>query len=217
MKMCGKMTHGGHAHRPDQDVVTFEYLPYSMLGQGPRNFWEFLPGTPLMKHPVLGNKEVEVLGPPSCSDPTNYNCDWTGMMKRINLKGMMDHTGTWFSIDDVNWPYGMGSSNSFPAVPASARHAKLGDLIVFEDNHSGMNHPFHLHGFSFQPMHLMEMHHGEGWMLRWDYETVEFLDTFDIPPPTSLFAKVRLDDLVGGEKALGRWLFHCHIAVCTQL
>jgi FtsP/CotA-like multicopper oxidase with cupredoxin domain len=38
------------------------------------------------------------------------------------------------------------------------------------------------------------------------------MDTIDIPAHTSLFAKMRLDDPVGGNAAAGRWLFHCHIA-----
>ena len=135
-------------------------------------------------------------------------------MARINLKGGMDATGSWFSIDDVIWGYGMGSTDSMPGPPDSLRDGlEIGDMIEFEvHNHSDMNHPFHLHGFSFQPMYFMEMYHCEGWMHRWSHDSLEFMDTMDIPPHTSMFARVRLDDVAGDCKAAGRWLFHCHIA-----
>jgi FtsP/CotA-like multicopper oxidase with cupredoxin domain len=41
--------------------------------------------------------------------------------------------------------------------PASARYAKLGDTLEFTvTNKTGAHHPFHLHGFSIQPISLTD-------------------------------------------------------------
>lgn len=139
-------------------------------------------------------------------------------MPRITLAGMMGPMGTKFSIDGVNWGYGMGSTDSKPDFPASKRDAALGEVIEIEiHNDTDMHHPFHLHGFSFQPLYFMRMHHMEGWMQRYDHDNVEFVDTIDIPEHTSVFIRVRLDDPVGDGSAMGRWLYHCHIAHHAEL
>jgi FtsP/CotA-like multicopper oxidase with cupredoxin domain len=188
---CGAMVHG-HSDRDGQDILRI------MVEKANENN---VASPPLKMNTVLTTV-------PNLSDFT-ATVDWTGL-NRINLRGGMDADGTWFDIDGVQWSFGMGA-DSMPAAPASRREAKLGDLIEFEvHNHSDMNHPFHLHGFSFQPMYFMNMHHGDGWMRRYDHNVVEFLDTVDIPPHTSMFARVRLDNPAGDAK--GRWLFHCHIA-----
>ena len=143
-----------------------------------------------------------------------------GMMGggRINLQGGMNEDGTWFKIDDEQWSYGMGSTDSFPHPPMNQRHAMIGDLIEFEvHNHSDMNHPFHLHGFSFQPLAFMAMDHHMGTMKHFTYRTLEFMDTMDIPPHTSMIARVVMNDIVGHNAAAGRWLFHCHIAQHAEL
>jgi FtsP/CotA-like multicopper oxidase with cupredoxin domain len=75
-----------------------------------------------------------------------------------------------------------------------------------------MHHPFHLHGFSFQPVR-MEDPSGET-VVSYDYN--EFVDTLDIPARHRLVFRVRLDDRLDRDGAthggaVGRWLFHCHI------
>jgi FtsP/CotA-like multicopper oxidase with cupredoxin domain len=84
-------------------------------------------------------------------------------------------------------------------------------------NSSTAHHPFHLHGFSFQPKRLEQSGLP---VYTWPYQ--EFRDSIDVPPGTTLRFMVRLDDreladgvapaagtTAGG--ALGRWMFHCHI------
>ena len=96
----------------------------------------------------------------------------------------------------------------------STRYAREGDLLhltVFNDTDA--HHPFHLHGFSFQPTSIT----GPGGALDWLYQ--EFRDTLDVPNGHTLAFKVQIEDArrfaddslfnIGG--SLGRWLFHCHI------
>lgn len=100
---------------------------------------------------------------------------------------------------------------------ASSRYAEEGrtlELLVV--NTSPAHHPFHLHGFSFQPISLTP---GPGappgaMPFTWPYR--EFRDNIDLPGNYTLTLRVRLDDrpLLDGITpggAFGRWLFHCHI------
>jgi FtsP/CotA-like multicopper oxidase with cupredoxin domain len=94
----------------------------------------------------------------------------------------------------------------------SSRYAEAGRLLELSvTNGSEAHHPFHLHGFSFQPMSLTQ----PGFpTYTWPYS--EFRDNIDLPPGYKLTFRVRLDDreLVDGTTLggrLGRWLFHCHI------
>ncbi len=94
----------------------------------------------------------------------------------------------------------------------STRYAEAGDTLGLQvTNTTGANHPFHLHGFSIQPISL----DGPGATdFIWPYR--EFRDNVDVPNGYTLNYRVRLDPRTmpdgttpGG--AEGRWLFHCHI------
>jgi len=116
----------------------------------------------------------------------------------------------------------------------AARFAKTGDLLEFTiANPSTQHHPFHHHGFSFQPVRVIDM----GLMINdtsddtelYDYDYNEWVDVIDVPNKTSIVVRMRLDDreritdnrpeagapdpdqlfLSGG--AAGRWVFHCHL------
>jgi FtsP/CotA-like multicopper oxidase with cupredoxin domain len=81
-----------------------------------------------------------------------------------------------------------------------------------------MAHPFHLHGFSFQPVSYTRFEVDEEdaefaptaattWSLGYD----EYEDTVNIPGDTSVLLRVALLDPVGNGAASGRWMRHCHI------
>jgi FtsP/CotA-like multicopper oxidase with cupredoxin domain len=110
--------------------------------------------------------------------------------------------------------------------PASARYARIGDTLELKvTNTTGAHHPFHLHGFSFQPISLTKG------MAEYNFGYNEYRDEIDIPAGYTLTFRVRLDDrpnfyddkgkvlevatLNGG--GLGRWLFHCHILFHSTL
>src|SRR5205085_819142 len=94
----------------------------------------------------------------------------------------------------------------------SSRYAKVGDTLeLTTTNNTGADHPFHLHGFSIQPLDLTKLGSPT---YTWAY--TEFRDNVDIPPNYTLRFRVKITDrpladgvTAGG--ALGRWVFHCHI------
>jgi FtsP/CotA-like multicopper oxidase with cupredoxin domain len=94
----------------------------------------------------------------------------------------------------------------------STRYAQEGSVLeLTTENTTGARHPFHLHGFSIQPLSLTK---SGGPDFTWPYP--EFRDNVDIPPHYTLHFRVRLEprpmpDGVTPGGAIGRWLFHCHI------
>ncbi len=120
------------------------------------------------------------------------------------------------SIDGV---HGMalegGGPGGYRAIPylASSRYARIGDLLELTvRNGTQQHHPLHLHGFSFQPVRLLD---SVGKTV-YEYDYSEFMDTIDIPATHQLVFRVRLADrplpatgAPGG--AAGRWMLHCHI------
>ncbi len=196
MSMCGSM----HDADDDGDRADVPLLSFNINRSTHPLADTFEPGTELLT--ALGN-QVETLG--------MANVDMTGTSDRINFQGWMDTAGTHFAVDGEAWDLQAGTIE-LPGLSPTARVAQLGDTVMFEvHNHTEMHHPFHLHGFSFQPVRFMEMNHDEGHMVGWPVQNTEFIDTIDIPGHTSFIGKVRLDDPAGGDQAAGRWLFHCHI------
>lgn len=123
------------------------------------------------------------------------------------------------SIDGVPMPRdftGLGKdglqSSGNPFYLASSRHATLANTMELTvTNTTGAHHPFHLHGFSFQPKSLTSSIGGASYSFPYN----EFVDILDVPAFATLTFRVSLadrptmDKSVGG--GLGRWLFHCHI------
>src|SRR5207248_7770127 len=110
------------------------------------------------------------------------------------------------SIDGV---MGMFEGTPYTTIPHinSSRYAEPGHILDLTiTNQSGGHHPFHLHGFSMQPISLTMPGSPT---FTWPYR--EFRDNIDVPPGYTLTFRVRLDDrqlkdgmTLGG--ALGRWL-----------
>lgn len=116
------------------------------------------------------------------------------------------------SIDSI--PAWASPTTPYTSTPKllSSRYAETDNTIELTvTNATGTNHPFHLHGFSFQPIELTRPGSPT---LTWAYP--EYRDTVDVPGNYTLKLRFRTDDrtladgvTLGG--ALGRWLFHCHI------
>ncbi len=120
------------------------------------------------------------------------------------------------SIDRVPMPRdfdGMASGNPF--YLESARHATLSNTMELTvTNMTGAHHPFHLHGFSVQPIKLTPRAGIPGGSYM--FQRKEFRDIVDVPANYTLTFRVSLDDRkkIDGSTAgggIGRWLFHCHI------
>lgn len=98
----------------------------------------------------------------------------------------------------------------------SSRWALIGDVLQLTvKNESDADHPFHLHGFSIQPLSLTSCNDFDGNPSPDFTFPHEFMDNIDVPGNCTLTLRVRLDDRPfpdgspGG--GLGRWMFHCHI------
>jgi FtsP/CotA-like multicopper oxidase with cupredoxin domain len=75
-------------------------------------------------------------------------------------------------------------------------HASLGTTEIWEiENLVGMDHPFHLHGFSFQ---VLDRNGVPEPYRSWK-------DTVNVPKHESVRVVVRFDDFPG------KWMYHCHI------
>jgi FtsP/CotA-like multicopper oxidase with cupredoxin domain len=82
------------------------------------------------------------------------------------------------------------------AVHVNDQPVKIGELQVWEIyNESGMDHPFHLHGFFFQVLEI----NGKAPQYR------AWKDTVNLPPGT----KVKIAWLPDNRP--GTWMYHCHI------
>ena len=145
--------------------------------------------------------------------------EWTGpdaMVMSELMDMFVDTDGFWqmtteLFIDGVSWePDHMAGPTQVEAP--SAVHARVGDTITWEvRNESGMAHPLHIHGFSYQPISFTRTDEEAGTVTTWDLGYDEFEDTTLIPGETSLLLRMRLDDPVGNGGAVGRWMRHCHI------
>lgn len=115
-------------------------------------------------------------------------------------------------------------SGEFSATPytsnphiGSSRYAVHGRLLELQVRNASLaHHPFHLHGFSFQPMSLKANSALPADPPDYVWPYPEFRDNVDIPGGQTLTFRVRLDDRELADEAtpggaLGRWLFHCHI------
>jgi FtsP/CotA-like multicopper oxidase with cupredoxin domain len=143
-------------------------------------------------------------------------------------------------LDPANFPtiemgsadeaIGLTTSGGFPGIDAikghhdftvdytlqehhmSSRWGLIEDVLQLQVvNKSPADHPFHLHGFSIQPVTLTncDVIFGD------TTDPTEFMDNIDVPGNCTLTLRVRLDDrpfpdLTSGG-GLGRWMFHCHI------
>ena len=153
------------------------------------------------------------------SDVQLTNTGGPGGLGINNVRGEHDFPGDYTAVPRPIDPVTLASS---------ARYAKLGDVLQLTvTNMTGAHHPFHLHGFSIQPISLTDTMAGPppapngndaspGIGPPYTFPYHEFRDNIDVPAGYTLTFRVRLDDrpqmdgvTLGG--GLGRWVFHCHI------
>jgi FtsP/CotA-like multicopper oxidase with cupredoxin domain len=189
-------------------IPTVPVAHFSVTGAGPAY-------TLAVNAPVrasIPGAEVEALGAPTASllDPSAFAPPKPGM---VNPEIELVATGSVLQINGVQ------GSHDFPgdytAIPheASARYAAaIGDTLELTVlNSGGAHHPFHLHGFSIQPLSFTKPGGPD-----YTFPYPEFRDNVDVPNGYTMTFRVRLDDrpmmdgtTMGG--GVGRWVFHCHI------
>jgi FtsP/CotA-like multicopper oxidase with cupredoxin domain len=87
--------------------------------------------------------------------------------------------------------------NGVPSWDAQPFFARVGDTEVWTINNlMAWDHPFHLHGFFFQPLDPVT-----GAALA----SPEWTDTYNVPKDGSVKLAVKYDDRPG------MWMFHCHV------
>jgi FtsP/CotA-like multicopper oxidase with cupredoxin domain len=132
------------------------------------------------------------------------------------------------SIDGVEGHF-EDSGDDFTQVPYqdATRYARTGDTLEITITQTTMqHHPFHHHGFSFQPVRILDSSDNS---VLYEFDYNEFMDVIDVFNGQSVVIRMRLDDrpritddrqeagapapdqhfASGG--AAGRWVFHCHL------
>jgi FtsP/CotA-like multicopper oxidase with cupredoxin domain len=148
------------------------------------------------------------------------------------------------SIDGVQGHFeDSGADYSMVPYQGATRYALTGDLLEFTISNydTGQHHPFHHHGFSFQPVRvidngaLVDDLTDDTVLYEFDYnEFVDVIDVYGFPEGgpinnQSIVVRMRLDDRsritdnrqeagapapnqrFGSGGAAGRWVFHCHL------
>lgn len=128
------------------------------------------------------------------------------------------------------------SGPDYKQVPyqGATRYARIGDVLelTVKNGTGGQDHPFHLHGFSFQPVRIID-NNTEDTLYTYDYN--EFVDVIDIHGNQGVVFRVRLDDrpiitdtrqeadaplpnqFIPSGGAAGRWVYHCHLFLHASL
>ncbi len=190
------------------NIPTVPVMHLKLAGSTVAPAYAIAAGTPLR---AATGKPVETLGPPTSIllNPATFVPQKKGLPNQTIQ--LTQKAQTELSVDtffgDHDFP---GNYENAPHLDSS-RYAKEGDILQLEvKNTTGANHPFHLHGFSIQPISLTN----GAETFTWPFP--EFRDNVDIPGGFTLKYRIRLDprpqpDGVTPGGALGRWVFHCHI------
>jgi FtsP/CotA-like multicopper oxidase with cupredoxin domain len=172
-----------------------------------------------------GNEQEEIVGPfAALLDPAAFMPPKDGMgTEDIWLTNVSSTLG----VNNIKGSHDFAGDYTLIPHEDSARFAHLGDeLELTVTNQTGAHHPFHLHGFSIQPIDLTDTIPGvptqgspdasPGTGASYTFGYNEFRDNIDVPGGYTLRFRVRLEDrplmdgvTMGG--GMGRWVFHCHI------
>ena len=203
-------------------TLTLWTLDFQRTGQPAESFWTRTPSVPVLHLAVAG-----AASGPTIADSTPILAAIGGSVPPLGAPddvfidaAAVGKVGTDDPIE-ITLPPGFNSNASgfegfdpYTTAPHydKSRFALIGKTLqVTVKNNSTAHHPYHLHGFSFQPVSLT---HATDPPFNWTYN--EFRDNLDIPGGYTLTFRVHLEDreLVDGATmggALGRWLYHCHI------
>ncbi len=231
--------------------------PYQLSQNLPANYpvaYFKIQGTNVNLPPITnGTPILAAIGQTILNIKTNTNLSPLTNPAAINMPGTNDptiHIQNGAAVDSGGVSYnsipnidgvapeldGNSGNGDFLSIhrPNSTLYAHIGDLIQLSArNETGGGpsvHPFHLHGFSMQPVAMVGATDAN---ILYSYNYNEFVDTVDIQPGQALIYRLLLEDrgricdsapsfppgpvvapctstaTNGG--GLGRWVFHCHI------
>lgn len=201
----------GYGALPSAPVATLR-----VTGKAPaRSRFRVAEGDALRTHPAVGAPienlrslplTAHLLDPAKLAPPRPGTADEVVLFTVVGMRESID------GIHGMALEMAGPDYRQIPHLPSS-RYARVGDLLELTvRNGTQHHHPLHLHGFSFQPVRLLDS--TDKPVFEYDYN--EFVDNIDIPATHQLVFRVRLDDRPvfddgrpGG--AAGRWMMHCHI------
>ena len=197
-------TGGGYSNIPTVPVAHF-----NVTGAALNPAYTISNGTPLR---AATGDPVEALGAPTGTllDPATFTPAKLGMAGQ-NVQFTQNGT-TELGVNGVFGTHDVSGDYADADHLGSSRYAKQGDTLELTmENVTGAHHPFHLHGFSIQPIKLTKPANPT---FTWPYP--EFRDNVDVPEGYTLTFRIKLDprpqpDGTTPGGALGRWLLHCHI------
>ena len=222
----------------DGSTLTLWTQDFQRVGQAADNFFANTATVPVMHFKVNGSvgstfdiaggdpvrnatgNPVETLGAPNGNllNPATFSPSKLGTNNsNIQLGGATNPNGGGgaLGVDNVFGTHDVeGADYTTAAHLGSSRYAKQGDRLQLSvENTTGAHHPFHLHGFSIQPLSITHPSQPD---LTFDPANPEFRDNVDVPAGYTLNFRIRLDprpmpDGITAGGALGRWVFHCHI------
>jgi FtsP/CotA-like multicopper oxidase with cupredoxin domain len=154
--------------------------------------------------PVLGATTETLL------EPTDFEPDKTGLTPTTPDIQLTNKAST-LGVNDIQGAHDNTGDYAVEPHMGSTRYAELGDTLELTvTNTTDAHHPFHLHGFSIQPIDLTKTGSPT-----FTYPH-EFMDNVDVPAKYTLRFRIKLEDrplldgvTLGG--GYGRWVFHCHI------
>lgn len=197
------------------NIPTVPVAHFDVDGSAAAPVYTIADGTPLRS--ATGDL-VEVLPPATNTliDPASLSPPKPGMASpdmKFTISGGP-------SIDGVVGHHSYSGYFADHAPPASARYAAIGDVLELSvTNETVAHHPYHLHGFSIQPL---TMSNCPGAVTGFTFPRTEFMDNVDVPAGCTLTFRVHLEDRFFADEVtpgggLGRWMFHCHIFFHHQL
>jgi FtsP/CotA-like multicopper oxidase with cupredoxin domain len=201
-------------------IPTVPVAHFNVTGPAASPAYTIASGTPLLAS--IPGAEVEAIGPATGTliDPATLAPPQPGTPNQ-DIVLTNQHAGGKLGINSVVGEHDF--PGDFTTIPHfdSSRFASIGDTLELTvTNNTGAHHPFHLHGFSIQPLEFVDTlatgpgPAGTGPSYTFPY--LDFRDNIDVPAGYTLRYRVRLDDrpmmdgvTPGG--GAGRWVFHCHI------
>jgi FtsP/CotA-like multicopper oxidase with cupredoxin domain len=204
LRTGGGDTHGGWTRTPTVPVAHL-----NVTGAPIAPAYTISAGTPLRS--ATGDPQ-EVLGAATGTllDPATF----VPIKLGTGLSETRLTAGAFPGIDGHQGTHDFSVDYTVQLHEASSRYAKLGDTLELQvRNMTNAHHPFHLHGFSIQPLTFTGC---PGAVTSFTFPEPEFMDNLDIPPGCTLTYRIHLVDrpMVDGVTpggGLGRWMLHCHI------
>ena len=184
-------------------------------------------GTPLRTNSVLGalaDPLEDLRGVVALTSFPHTKADLDpGVMVTTNATIMQDYNitltqsgGPAINGIKVHWD----DTGPFQDTYENTRYVSEGDVVEWtvETMTPSADHPWHSHGFSFQPV-KMELKTSAGYVDLYEWDHVEYMDTIYVPANHRVTYRFRVEDrdfidsnyqlYPGG--VFGRWLAHCHI------